>query len=108
MSRYAEQDIPASFNGDTKVFRGFFQRGMTRDKANTLDGYLEMIGDYFDRLEVYPTVGYGRRPYPFQWYAYSVVFDGHDDAYEGKGKTPLEAVRNLYHAMGEEQTNATE
>lgn len=100
MSKYLTQSIPASFNGDMSVFRGFFERGMTREKANTLDGYLELIGDYFDRLEVYPTVGYGRRPYPFQWFAYSKLFAGYDDTYEGKGSTPLEAVRNLYHAIG--------
>ncbi len=105
MDKYKTQNQPSSFNmfkkGERpKSFDGFFERGMTKEKANTLDGYLELIGDYFDRLEVHPTVGYGRRPYPFQWFAFSKVFEGYDDAYEGKGSSPLEAVRNLYHAIG--------
>lgn len=114
MSKYKMQNYPASFNsfkpGERPIFEGFFQRGMTKEKANTLDGYLEMIGDYFDKLEVYDTLGYGRRPYPFQWVATAHVFWGDDTAYEGKGSTPLEAVRSLYHAIGadypEEPTNA--
>jgi hypothetical protein len=35
--------------------------------------------------------------YPFQWQALSIPFG--DDSYEGIGKTPLEAIKNLYKDM---------
>jgi hypothetical protein len=104
MSKYKTQNFPASFNsfkaGEHPVFKGFFERAITSNKSNNIDGYLEMIGDYFDGVHPYNTVGYGRRTAPFQWVATSVVFEGYDDAYQGIGWTPLEAVRNLYHAIG--------
>lgn len=104
MSKYKTQNQPSSFNLDTDgqrlEFEGFFERGMTSDKNHTVNGYLELLGDYFDRFEFYPTIGYGRRPYPFQWVAYAKPFIGDDDAYEGVGKDPTEAIRNLYHAIG--------
>lgn len=91
---------PCSFNsGKPSEFGGFYERAMTKPKANTLDGYLEMLGDYFDKLEVFPTMSWPRPDFPFQWRATSVHFVGDDDVWEGLGKSPLEAIRNLYNNM---------
>lgn len=65
-------------------------------KKGTIDHYLELIGDDFYAIHVHSTAGDIRPPYPFQWIAYSKIFDGDDDPYEGFGGTPYEAVQNLY------------
>jgi len=57
------------------------------------------IWEYFDRLEVYSTAGDIRPPYHFQWRALAKVFEGDDDAYEGLGGSPLEAIRELYQQL---------
>lgn len=95
-----ELNEPCSFNnGKPTEFTGFYQRSMTSNKANNLDGYLEILGDYFGKLEVFSTLGWPRPPYPFQWRATSVHFGGDDDVWEGLGKSPLEAIRELYNNM---------
>mgnify|MGYP001562218541 CR=1 FL=1 len=65
-------------------------------KSNTLDCYLLKIWEYFDKFEVYSTAGDIRPPYHFQFRAIAKVFEGDDDAYEGLGSSPLEAIRELY------------
>ena len=65
-------------------------------KSNNLDCYMLKIWKYFDRIEVYSTAGGIRPPYHFQWGALAKIFEGDDDAYEGLGGTPLEAIRELY------------
>ena len=74
-------------------------------KARTLDFYLDLIiekGFEFDRLEAHSTAGGIRPPYPYQWRALCKVRKGDDDAFEGLGGTPLEALRNLYKDIKEE------
>jgi hypothetical protein len=101
-----KQNSPCSYNNNwpdnrPPRFEGFYERSMTPEKANNLDGYLEQLGDYFSHIQVVPTIG-GiplRREYPFQWIAYSVTFQGFDDPFEGLGKSPLEAIRNLYNEI---------
>ena len=71
-------------------------------KARTLDFYLDMItekGFEFDCLKAYSTAGDIKPPY--QWRALCKVRKGDDDAFEGLGETPLEALRNLYRDVKE-------
>jgi len=80
-------------------------------KARTLDFYLDMIieKDFdFDRLEAYSTKGDIRPPYQYQWRVLSKVRKGDDDAFEGLGGTPLEALRNLYKNIKEAEKMAIE
>jgi len=68
-------------------------------KQRNYDFYLDLItekGFEFDRLETYSTAGDIRPPYPYQWRAVCKVRKGDDDAFEGLGGEPLEALRNLY------------
>lgn len=70
-------------------------RSSISPKQRNIDFYLESMGiENFKALEVYSTGGDWRPPYPFQWHALSIPFG--DDSLEGIGKTPLEAMRNLY------------
>jgi hypothetical protein len=80
------------------VFEGFrdINESYISSKARTLDSYMWMLEPYFDRFEIYSGEGERRQPYPYQWIAYSKVFEGSDDAYEGVGGSPFEAIRNLY------------
>ena len=69
-------------------------------KARNISFYLEKIGiDRFGKLEVFSTGG-DRVSFPYQWLATSIPYG--DCPFEGIGKTPLEAMRNLYHSMKEE------
>lgn len=61
--------------------------------------YLESVWDCFDRIVPYTTSGDIRPPYPFQWIAYSKVFEGDDDPYMGVGSTPFEALKDLYQQL---------
>ena len=68
-------------------------------KSRNYDFYLDLIienGFEFDKLEAYSTAGDIRPPYAYQWRALCKVRKGDDDAFEGLGGTPLEALRNLY------------
>ena len=68
-------------------------------KARNFDFYLDLIiekGFEFDKLEAYSTAGDIRPPYPYQWLAKVKIREGDDDAIDGIGGTPLEALRNLY------------
>lgn len=53
----------------------------------------------FDRIEVGSTKGDWRPPYAHQWVAYSKIYAGDDDPYEGEGGSAYEAIRNLYLSM---------
>lgn len=77
------------------------ERRTISEKSRSIDFYLEKIGiERFGKLEVVSTAGDIRPPYPFQWLATSIPYG--DDAYEGVGATPLEAIRNLYKTMKKE------
>lgn len=74
------------------------ERSSIDTKARSIDYYLEIIGiERFGGLEVFTTAGDIRPPYPYQWHATSIPFG--DDAFEGDGKTPFEAIRNLANVM---------
>lgn len=73
-------------------------RSSINPKQRNVDFYLEKIGiENFEKLEVFSTAGDYLPPYPFQWLATSIPFG--DDGYEGIGRTPVEAIRNLYKIM---------
>ncbi len=60
-----------------------------------MDFYLEKIGiENIKTIEVFSTAGCIRPPYPYQWRIITIAFG--DDGFEGIGKTPLEAIKNLY------------
>lgn len=84
--------------GDSPEWEGFrdIDESRTSSKSRNLNYYLYLIEPYFDRLEVYSTEGDYRTPYPYQWIALSKVISGTDAEFDGKGGTPLEAVRDLY------------
>ena len=74
------------------------ERSNISNKSRGIDWYLEKIGiENFKELKVYSTAGDVRPPYPFQWQAISIPFG--DDGFEGLGRTPLEAMKNLYEEM---------
>ncbi len=76
------------------------ERSSINPKARTIDYYLETIGiERFGKLEVFSTAGGIRPPYPYQWRATSIVYG--DDPYEGIGRTPFEAIKNLAKEMRE-------
>ena len=66
-------------------------------RMGTIDYYLERMGRYFVKLEVFSTAGDIRPPAPFQWQATSIVFS--DDRLEGFGWTPQEALKDLYNQL---------
>ena len=71
-------------------------------KARNCTYYLDRIQDFgfeFDKLEAYCTDGDIRPPYPYQWLATTKIKEGDDDAIEGIGESPLEAIRNLKKAV---------
>ncbi len=70
-----------------------------KGKARDLTFYLDRIkeeGLEFSKLEAFCTDGDIRPPYPYQWVATAKIRAGEDDPIEGVGKSPIEAVRNLY------------
>ncbi|KKL28164.1 hypothetical protein LCGC14_2377880 [marine sediment metagenome] len=71
---------------------------------NKIDWYIEKItvlGFEFNCLKVWTTAGDIRPPYPFQYQALTKLRKGEDDAYDGLGGTPLEAVKSLYKTIKE-------
>ncbi len=68
-----------------------------------MDFYLAKIEDLgwveFDCLTAVSTAGDWRPPYNYQWRAMTKLRPGDDDPFEGVGGTPLEAIRDLYHAL---------
>jgi len=87
----------------TPTFNGFrdIHESRISPKSRTIDYYLYLIEPYFECFEVCSTEGERRTPYPFQWFAKAKPFLGDDDGYEGKGGSPLEAIRNLYLTMSQ-------
>lgn len=83
------------------------ERRSISTKSRNLDFYLEKIEDFkwveFDCLKVFCTAGDIRPPYPHQWVAYTKVREGEDDPFEGVGRTPLEAIRDLYRILKESE-----
>ena len=74
------------------------ERRTISEKSRSIDFYLEKIGiERFGKLEVFSTAGDIRPPYPYQWLATSISYG--DDPYIGLGKSPFEAIRNLYKEM---------
>jgi len=75
-------------------------RSNINPKSRNINFYLEKLKDEFDievdRLEVFSTAGDWLPPYPYQWVVCSKIREGEEDCYECVGKTPLEAIRNLY------------
>lgn len=78
-------------------------RSTIRSNTNNINYFLELIADLdseygieFDCLKAYSTAGDIRPPYSYQWVATTKPRLGDDDSFEGDGKTPLEAVRNLW------------
>ena len=68
-------------------------------KAHSYTFYLDKIrelGGEFNKMEAVCTDGDIRPPYPYQWRAMTKVIKGDDDACEGLGGSPLEALRELY------------
>ena len=77
------------------------ERSNINTKQRNIDFYMEKIGiENFSKLEVFSTAGDIRPPYPYQWRATSVAYG--DDGFEGIGRTPLEAIKNLYNEMRRE------
>lgn len=71
-------------------------------KARNEVFYLDQIktlGGEFDKLEAFCTDGDIRPPYPYQWIAKAKVIKGDDDACEGVGSRPLEALRELHKSV---------
>ena len=50
----------------------------------------------FDCIKAFTTEGDIRPPFAYQWIAYAKVIEGDDDPFEGYGKTPHEAIKDLY------------
>ena len=76
------------------------ERSSISSKSRNINYYLEIIGiERFGKLEVFSTAGDITPPYPFQWQATSIGYG--DDPFEGIGKTPLEAIRELARNMKE-------
>jgi len=75
------------------------ERFTKNPKARDFTFYLDEIdemGRKFEKLEAISTEGSPMAPFPYQWRAVSDRLEGEDDPYEGLGKTPIEAVINLY------------
>lgn len=73
-------------------------RSSINPKQRNIDFYLEKIGiENFKELKVFSTAGDIRPPYPYQWQALSIPFG--DDGFEGIGRTPNEAIKELYKEM---------
>jgi len=66
-----------------------------------LDKIKEINNREFDKLEAFCTDGDIGPPYPYQWKATSNMLVGDDDPFEGLGRSPLEAIRNLYFELRE-------
>jgi hypothetical protein len=73
------------------------------NKSHTINFYMDKIREFdwveFDKLECISLEGEIRRPYPYQWYAYTKYRPGDDDPFEGVGGSPFEAVRDLYRTL---------
>ena len=68
--------------------------GKSRNEVFYLDRIKE-LGCEFDKLEAICTDGDIRPPYPYQWRATTKIIEGDDDACEGLGGTPIDALREL-------------
>ena len=74
-------------------------RSTISNKSRGINFYLEKISDIgyeVDCLNPYSTAGDILPPYPYQWQVKTKIKMGDDDALEGIGETPLEAIRDLY------------
>jgi len=61
-------------------------------------------GIWFDKIIGYSLVGdvrSGADVHPIQYFAYTNIPDGSDDAFEGSGWTPSEAFRNLLKSLNQ-------
>ena len=81
------------------IFQGLFDIDRSGIYPATFNWYLEKLGSYIAGFDYVSTAGDIRPPYRFQWRCRSIVFEGHDDCYEGFGGTPHEAVKALYREM---------
>jgi len=75
---------------------------MRSNIKNKIDYYLEKISDLgweFDCIKPFSTAGDIRPPYPYQWQATTKIREGEDDANEGLGGNPLEAMKELYKSL---------
>ena len=79
-------------------------KNTNRDFVFYLDAIKEMDCE-FDKFEAFETRGGYPAPYPYQWLATTKHREGEDDVHEGKGGTPIEAIRNLYKSVKQEWEN---
>lgn len=80
-------------------------RSTIRPNGNNINYWVEKINDTgwveFDSVRAVSTAGDIRPPYPYQWIAATKPREGDDEPFEGLGATPLQAVKELYELLSQ-------